>query len=62
MCEYTVNLYVEFDSEEYDIVPYHTYRGRTTNTTYVDGESYTEWGVFSGTLEECQEYVKEHSV
>lgn len=40
-------------------MPYHEdgYIGRSTGTVYQDGADWTEWGVFVGTFEECQNYI-----
>ena len=33
------------------------YKGRLTDTVYVDGASWTDWGLFVGTEEECAQFI-----
>lgn len=55
---FCVNAHTSVDgSIYYDIVPYHNFRGRTTDTVYSDGCSYTDWGIHTGSYDDCQDYI-----
>lgn len=38
------------------------YRGRLNETVYQDGVDYTEWCLFVGTKEECNNYISEQKI
>lgn len=62
---YQVNCHTDVDGrEEYYISRAYNggYVGRETDTVYSDGVSYTDYGVYFGTEEECQEYIKKVEV
>lgn len=37
------------------------YQGMLIDTQYEDGADTTDWCVFAGTPEECEQYIKKHS-
>lgn len=60
---YQVNGYYSHVEElyEYGIIRYNEngHQGRTTGTVYLDGGSdFTDWCLFVGTLEDCQQYIE----
>lgn len=59
---YQVNGTYDFinDSYEYAISQYseNGYKGRLTDTVYEGGSSYTDWCLFVGDLNQCEEYIK----
>jgi hypothetical protein len=60
---YQVNQTIDFDGYlEYFISEYSEdgYRGRLINST-ADGNTYTDWCIFKGTLDECMEYLRQRS-
>lgn len=60
MERYQVNIHTDVDGYmEAGVSPYseNGYKGRLIDTVYSDGISYTDWGEFVGTYEECEEYI-----
>ena len=43
---------------QYDI---NGYVGKLTDTVYTDGADTTDWCLFVGTEEECEDYIEAHS-
>lgn len=60
---FQVNIHYDFISDEYScaISEYSEdgYKGRLTDTVYEGGISYTDWCSFTGTYEECEEFIDE---
>lgn len=60
---YQVNVHYDLVDDDYsaDIIPFDSdgYQGRTTDTVYEDGISFTDWCCCTGSYEECEEYIDE---
>lgn len=58
---FKVNRHTDVDGYiEYSITHWDEkgYVGRTTDTVYSDGCSYTDWCVYVGTKDECEAFIK----
>lgn len=62
MEKYQVNFSSTIWGEEYSISRYDKdgYIGRCYGTTYSDFQEYTDYGVFIGTNDACEQYIREH--
>ena len=57
---YQVNIHYLIDSYSASIAEFDAdgYKGRVIDTVYEDGAIYTDYCVFTGSYEECEDYVK----